>query len=341
MVDGAIIVVRVSTLKQDADMQIKDIYKYCNEKNYSVINCIRVNKSAYNKIPTEFIELWSQLENSQNEPVVLVFWDVDRLSRNVVHGIYLVDKLKKLKCQIEFVKEPQINIYTPHGMDFLRQKLSNAQLESDKISQRVTSALQAKRERGEPIHRKFGQTIINKQLVIDNLELDIIKFIHLMSKPFIVKDAHTFLNELFCQHSELFQGATAKIFRVGEELAEDDYVHFTYHQIAENLNYYKLTKRGKLWTPVMISWIINTIIPYYNYDIEQQTFSNIISNLDNENITNNTVVSVNKVQTNTNFDTTSWCNISNSDSDSSEESEASMLSNSVLQVPAAKRSRLY
>ena len=134
-------VLRTSTKKQNLDIQRKEIINYVSTNMPLYINnidFIDIQQSAYHSIPNEIEELVCDLEYEKNTTVydTIIFSDVDRLSRNVINGIEIINRIKNIvgqKVKVLFIREPSIDIYTIHGMNLLRNKLSYSELESDKI----------------------------------------------------------------------------------------------------------------------------------------------------------------------------------------------------------------
>ena len=62
------------------------------------------------------------------------------MSRNVIEGILFIKQLKSIDVNVKFVREPALDINTPDGMNLLRIKLSQGELESDKIGLRLRNA---------------------------------------------------------------------------------------------------------------------------------------------------------------------------------------------------------
>ena len=80
--EKVIALIRVSTLDQDSRQQLPAIKKYCEEKNYDLVEVFKEKGSAYKKT-FEQRDVWNQLLDyvKENNIKILVVWNMDRYSR--------------------------------------------------------------------------------------------------------------------------------------------------------------------------------------------------------------------------------------------------------------------
>src|SRR5947208_2830120 len=113
----------------------------------------------------------------------ILFYDISRFSRSVVQAIEKLEYLRKSIGAFAHSVHDGItwnNIATSRAS--FRQNLSNSQLHSEVISEKILSAIQFKRQRGDHIgYVPYGYKteLIGgvRQLIQNNQELDVIKAI--------------------------------------------------------------------------------------------------------------------------------------------------------------------
>lgn len=139
---------RVSTKSQagpntvSLDAQKAETYKVAVTLNKTLIRVLKVSSSAYKSIPTAI----KQVCESTNPGDAILFYRVDRLSRNVVDCIPLLEGMNTRGVSIMSVTEKLT--YSENKTAFI-EKMVDSQKESDLLSTKIRMANQAKRDRGD------------------------------------------------------------------------------------------------------------------------------------------------------------------------------------------------
>lgn len=215
---------RVSTKEQagsthfSLQAQEHEMRTMIDTSKYIRIKVYTISESAYKTSPPMLREI---AENS-NSGDILVVWRVDRLSRNIEHTMEIINLLHRKNVDLYSYNEKLL--YKENKIAFL-QALLDAQKEAFGMSQRVKSALNRKRERGDHIGTTpFGME--HEKML--NGDGDVIKV-------FLVK------NE---QEKQIIN----KILEMRHTMKPNS--------IAEFLNNKNTLKRGKKWNASMVSRVI-------------------------------------------------------------------------------------
>jgi DNA invertase Pin-like site-specific DNA recombinase len=146
---------RVSTNKQNTDMQIDSLKSYGCEKIY-------VEKaSGSTKDRTELLALFKQLRKGDN----LVIYKLDRLGRSLKDLISIVNTLADLQVSLVSISDG-IDTTTPVGRFTFNIFASIAEFERDVIRERTLEGLKAARSRGRIGGRPSGFS----RKVLDKIE---------------------------------------------------------------------------------------------------------------------------------------------------------------------------
>jgi len=103
---------------------------------------------------------------------MILFTKLDRLSRNVLDANNMNKIFLDNKAYMRAVDEDDIDTSTADGMFMFNLKVSLAQREIEKTSERIKAVFQHKREKGQAVvgRKIFGYDIINKYYVINEIE---------------------------------------------------------------------------------------------------------------------------------------------------------------------------
>lgn len=249
-----VIIARVSTTEQNAETQLHECNEFCEEKNLNAIETVDIAESAYKTIPKQLRDIVNRIENGELKVGALVFTDVDRFSRKVLHGLHIIETLKNNNVKLLFVREPMLDMSTPDGMCLMRHKLSQAELEADKISQRVKHALTIKKFLGHHVGVvPFGKMCIKNKLYDNPQELMIINIIGKLCSH------NTSVCEILyniCQYHRTYKTDNVEneyiLHNNGIKMDPSETLRITIPNIALLLNQYNITKRNKEWNASMI-----------------------------------------------------------------------------------------
>lgn len=115
--------------------------------------------------------LQKMLSKIQSFDMVL-FTKLDRLSRNVLDANNINKILKDNNCTMKAIDEDDIDTSTADGTFIFNLKVSLAQREIGKTSERIKFVFQSKRDKGEVTSgtKKYGYNIVNNKFEINLLE---------------------------------------------------------------------------------------------------------------------------------------------------------------------------
>jgi len=139
----AVIYCRVRTLDQyysSCDYQADSCIEFCRQNNYNIIKIIKEISPGKNLSSQP--QLKELLKNKKNITVIVSC--VDRFSRNVTHCINMFEIMKKNNINLISVTD-NIDLRTDYGQHAFKIRVSNAQLESALISERVTRSIKLKK----------------------------------------------------------------------------------------------------------------------------------------------------------------------------------------------------
>lgn len=144
-----VIYYRVSTTKQGVsglglEAQKQQVENYLQSKNDVEVLNEYVEIDSGKK--ANRIELAKAVAEAKKNKAVLLVAKLDRVARNVKFFLELLDQIN-----IEFADLPNLKIGTSDTRLMLTQLSAFAEWEASKISERTKSALQAKKQRDEPM----------------------------------------------------------------------------------------------------------------------------------------------------------------------------------------------
>lgn len=148
--------------------QIEEIENWCNLNNHNLINLyIDEGYSASNMKRPELQKMINDLPKLD----AIVFTRLDRLSRNVFEANKILHLLKNNDTDMIAIKEENVDTTTSNGMFLFNLKLSLAQHELDRGSERIKAVFEYKIKEGEPVTGSlpFGYKITeenNKKKII-------------------------------------------------------------------------------------------------------------------------------------------------------------------------------
>lgn len=172
---------RVSTEEQkkfgfSIQAQKDALVKYCKENGYKYEFYIDEGISASSMKKRKAL---NEMLSKVNIFDMILFTKLDRLSRNVLDANNINKLLIDNKCTMKAIDEDDIDTSTADGTFIFNLKVSLAQREIGKTSERIKFVFENKRQKGEVTSgtTKYGYDIINRKFVINKEQQDqIIKF---------------------------------------------------------------------------------------------------------------------------------------------------------------------
>ena len=165
---------RVSTDEQarfgfSIQAQKDALEKYCKENNYKYEFYIDEGISASSMKKRKAL---NEMLNKVNVFDMVLFTKLDRLSRNVLDANNINKLLIDNNCTMKAIDEDDIDTSTADGTFIFNLKVSLAQREIGKTSERIKFVFQNKREKGEVTSgtKKYGYDIVNKKYQINQSE---------------------------------------------------------------------------------------------------------------------------------------------------------------------------
>lgn len=260
-IKDVIIYCRVSTPEQDVKAQEYACAQYCMENNYVIKYAITETGSAYKTGQTPKLD--ELIKNNSN--FILLVNRIDRFSRNLV---ICDNNLKIMKDNNIILKSVNdyIDLSSPIGRHTFRNNISQCQLESETIGERIKTSIKYRIENnifiGIP---KFGYKIENQTKIQDKYEQSIISFI--TNNIYKSKTSILFTKDLF---KLLDISNKPNDFYVNVEFTNIDgsinseNVNISTSIISDILNEYELLKRGKLWNPSKVRNLYNSVLDNLN-----------------------------------------------------------------------------
>ncbi len=170
---------RVSTDDQvregfSLDEQEKEMKKLCMHKNYQIYKVYREEGvSAKNMNRPKFQEMIQDLKDGKINRIIV--YKLDRLTRSIQDLEVICKFIEKYHCSLDSVSE-EINTDTAMGVFFIRMTTILAQLEIERTSERTKFGLKGAAKNGHFCGKApIGYRKINKELVIDDLESEVVK----------------------------------------------------------------------------------------------------------------------------------------------------------------------
>lgn len=144
---------RVSTEEQkkygySIDAQVDKIKKYCELKNYQLVDIfIDEGFTASNMKRPRLLDLLNSLDKID----AIVFTRLDRFSRNVLEANKMLATLQKNNVSMIAIEEEDINTTDADGLFMFQLKVSLAEREIKKTSERIRSVFDYKIKEGQVI----------------------------------------------------------------------------------------------------------------------------------------------------------------------------------------------
>lgn len=154
------------------DAQLTALKEYCNQ-NKITISGIYVDEgisAATTKKRKDYLRMMNDLEEND----IILFTKLDRFSRNLLDANLAVLELEKKNVSIKAIHEDDIDTSTADGKFIFNLKLSLAEREREKTSERINDVFKYMAKNGQRISSKvpFGYKIENKLYIRDDKKAD-------------------------------------------------------------------------------------------------------------------------------------------------------------------------
>ena len=178
--------------------QIERIIRYAEENKCQLVE-IYVDE-GFTATKMKRPDLLRMLDNLHTFDI-LVFTRLDRFSRNVLQANKMVEIMEEYNVAIKSIEEDDIDTSTADGKFNFNLRVSLAQREAEKTSERIKSIFEFKIKNGQPVsgNQPYGykiETKDNKKTIIKDPELipiieDVFKY---FSKHHTVRGTMTYIN---------------------------------------------------------------------------------------------------------------------------------------------------
>lgn len=154
------IYVRVSTKDQKVDMQIEDLKKYCENRNFVQFNTYNDVGISGTKESRSGLNQLMEDARKRKFDIVLV-WRFDRFARSTKHLVNALHEFRNLS--IDFISyQENIDTSSPLGEAIFTIISAMSTLERDIICERVRGGLRNARSKGIKLGRPQNDIDINK-----------------------------------------------------------------------------------------------------------------------------------------------------------------------------------
>ena len=149
------------------DAQLESLKQYCSENNLKIRNIYSDEGISGGSI-TKRKAFQNMIEEAKPGDIIL-FTKLDRFSRNLLDANIVVKELTKKDVSIKAINEDDIDTSTADGKFIFNLKLSLAQREREKVSERINDVFEYKIKQGEIVSGKipYGYMKEGKHLVLD------------------------------------------------------------------------------------------------------------------------------------------------------------------------------
>ena len=157
---------RVSSLTQDLDLQISELKKFCDYRNYVITRLFTDKSSGKNLERIGFQEMVNLIDSNTMEIKAVVIHKLDRIGRSLTDLLRIVEYLKTKNIQLISITD-NIDTTTAQGILFFQLIGAFAEYERKLINERTAAGLAEAKANGT----KFGRP--EKSVPLDLINKDI------------------------------------------------------------------------------------------------------------------------------------------------------------------------
>ncbi len=178
--------IRISTAKQDSEVQKLQIYEYCIKNKINIDEVMEVEMSSRKSLEKRRM---NELKDKLNEGDLLICTELSRLGRSMLEVITLILELSEKGIQFVFLRQPELSSFNNPSQKLLLSFYAYvSETERDFISQRTKAGLANARKNGKNIGRP-----VNSFNSMYDKDIDLIK--ELISKKITLRNIWKFLGE--------------------------------------------------------------------------------------------------------------------------------------------------
>jgi len=151
----AVIYVRVSTDKQEAENQLQQLRPFCKRAGYDIVGEYLDIKSGQSDNRPAFDKMFKDAHKRKFD--LVVFWSLDRFSRSgTLFTLQKLDELANIGVGWESYTEQHFRSTGPFKDVLISIMATIAKIERDRISERTKAGLERARKEGKRIGRPKG-----------------------------------------------------------------------------------------------------------------------------------------------------------------------------------------
>lgn len=162
--------VRVSTRSQNYDEQVDQIKKFCNFKDYNLVNIFEDKRSGKNMERAGFQEMLSVLETNPQSVSIIIATKLDRIGRSLLDLINFSVWCKNKGIDLIFTQS-NVNTTTSEGRVYFHILGAFAEYERERIAERTSEGRERYTSSGGKLGRK-AKTVnmgLAKQLIAEGV----------------------------------------------------------------------------------------------------------------------------------------------------------------------------
>lgn len=258
-----ILYTRVSTNSQgneSLEIQNQICLNFLNSKGLTLHGSYQEIGSAYNGNQNCLNNIINNYKN-----INLYVLNISRFSRNIINGLDLIQRANKNNINIIFIEE-ELNTANKNSIHQIRVKLSEAQMESETISNRISNLNNILLGKGWKFGAaEFGKRATNvggvRTFLYNNEEKKIIDFIIEAREGISALKLNNKLKKIDRNFAPINFYDSDGITKISYF---DKSKTLSFPEIADLLNDYNIKKRGKEWTASMVSSIYNKSVQLNN-----------------------------------------------------------------------------
>ena len=142
--------VRVSTEKQDLDIQKQIIFEYAHYHKLLIDEVVESETSSRLAPKERKIDILNELLEKED---LLIVAELSRLGRNMLETLNIINELTDRGVKIAFIRQPELSTNSPHGKLLMAIYSYFAESERDFISIRTKHGLATARAKGKVLGR--------------------------------------------------------------------------------------------------------------------------------------------------------------------------------------------
>jgi len=152
---------RCSTAYQNLDIQINDLTKYAELREFNIVKIFQEEAISGTKRSRPELDQMMTLARKRKIDFVLI-WKLDRLGRNTSHLLNLIDEFESLNVALISYKET-IDLSTPLGRAMVTILSALSAFERETLRERVIAGIENAKRKGKELGRprlKCGEEVI-------------------------------------------------------------------------------------------------------------------------------------------------------------------------------------